>query len=203
AENASWRSEAMRLFEVGKVFLPQADQPLPREEWRLAALVTGEERKGWDWPGYSLDFFYLKGVLAAFLDHWGLGNGVSLRAEAALPALHPGRQARVRLGEREVGWIGELHPEVREDYGLPERASLLELDLETLWSLAAGVTRTYQPWARYPAVARDIAVVVPRELSHETVVRSIMRAGGELLREVRLFDLYQGEPVPAGYKSLA
>lgn len=203
AENASWRNEAMRLFEVGKVFLPQADQPLPREEWRLAALVAGEERKGWDWPGYSLDFFYLKGVLAAFLDHWGLGNGVSLRAEAALPALHPGRQARVRLGEREVGWIGELHPEVREDYGLPERASLLELDLETLWSLAAGVTRTYQPWARYPAVARDIAVVVPRELSHETVVRSIMRAGGELLREVRLFDLYQGEPVPAGYKSLA
>lgn len=203
ATNASWRGGALRLFEVGKVFLPHNGQVLPREEWRLAVLAGGEEAKGWGWPSQELDFFYLKGVLAALLDAWGLEEEASFVPGPDLPALHPGRRARVVVKEAEVGWLGELCPEVREAYELVGRICLLELNLEKVWEEAAAVSREYRPWSRYPAVARDLAVVVPEAVSHAQVRESILRHGGPLLKEVSLFDLYRGGQVPEGCKSLA
>lgn len=203
AGNAAWHSGVLRFFELGRVFLPLTGEALPAEEWRLAALVGGEEPKGWGWPAQELDFFYLKGVLSALLDSWGLSGKTAFAAGPELPALHPGRRAKVLLGEAEVGWLGELHPEVQEAYGLPQRICVFELDLERAWELAAQVVREYRPWTRYPAVARDIALLVPVAVPNAEVEKSIIRHGGELLKELRLFDLYQGNQIPQGYKSLA
>ncbi|MGB9887267.1 MAG: phenylalanine--tRNA ligase subunit beta [Moorellales bacterium] len=203
AASTSWRWEACRLFELGKVFLPREWGELPREEWRLAALVTGQEPKGWNWPERTLDFFYLKGILVALLETWGLSAAATFLPGPEWPVFHPGRRSRLLLSEQEVGWLAEIHPEVQEAFGLPQRACAFELDLEAVLALATGTQRRYQPWARYPAVTRDLALIVPEEVTQARVQEVIARQGGVLLKEVRLFDLYRGKPVPEGYKSLA
>ncbi|MCR4420629.1 MAG: phenylalanine--tRNA ligase subunit beta [Clostridia bacterium] len=203
ASNAAWGSGAFRFFELGKVFLPREPGGLPEEEWRLGALVGGEDPKEWNRPARPLDFFYLKGVLERFLAFWGLSEGLEFASGPEWAALHPGRRCRVLYGGEEMGWLAELHPGVLEDFSLPDRVCLLELTLEKIFAVAVEVRRRYRPWARYPAVARDIAVLVPEAVTHAQVRQAITRYGGDLLRGVRLFDVYRGGSVPEGYKSLA
>jgi len=118
------------------------------------------------------------------------------------PALHPGRTAKVTAGGVEIGWLGELHPQVAEAMDLRDRTYVAELDLETLFALAPE-ERVYTPLPRYPAVERDLALLVPREVAAERVVELIRKEGGPYLREVALFDVYEGKQVAEGYRSLA
>ena len=120
-----------------------------------------------------------------------------------MPALHPGRAAELVVGERVLGHFGELHPKVAEAFDLGGRAVLAgEIDLEALRG-ALPARHLYQPVPRFPAALRDLAVIVEESLPAERVAGEIRAAGGALLRDVRLFDLYRGESIPAGHKSLA
>jgi len=131
-----------------------------------------------------------------------------LRLEGAFepeqhPAFHPGRCARVSIGESVLGMMGELHPQVREAFDLPARpVCVLEFDLEALLAQVV-VTHTMQPLSRFPAVVQDIALIVDGDLPAEEVRQAILAFGGRLLRDARLFDLYRGEQIPPGKKSLA
>jgi phenylalanyl-tRNA synthetase beta chain len=198
----------VRLFEVGPVYLPRAGEKLPDEPRRLALVLTGrrtpefwQDSTQGDKSTPLLDFFDLKGVIEALVDDLHLAE-VSYRPSTAA-YLHPGKAAELVLAGSGVGSFGELHPKVAEEYGLGGRPVLAgELDLEAI--LARVPDRyLYVPVPRFPAALRDVAVIVDENLSAERIVAEIRAAGGDLLRDMRLFDLYRGGSIPAGTKSLA
>jgi phenylalanyl-tRNA synthetase beta chain len=196
----------VRLFEIGSVYLPQPGKKLPDEPRRLAVVLCGvRHREYWgDTPNETpqpLDFFDMKGILEALLADLHLADAMYRSVQT--PALHPGRAAELVVGERTLGCFGALHPKVAETFNLGGRAVLAgEFDVEALReSLPA--RHLYQPVPRFPAALRDVAVVVEESMPAERVVGEIRAAGGSLLREVRLFDLYRGDSIPAGHKSLA
>ncbi len=191
------------IFEVGKVFIPAPDAELPDEPRRLAIVMTGP-RQDRHWLASAepdLDFFDLKGVVEALLERLHVTGACYEPADH--PSFQPGRTARLRLGETEIGFLGEVHPRVREAFDLPERrVAAADLDLEALLSRVPPGWRV-EPISVYPAVLQDLAVVVAEEVPAARVRDLILEAGGFLLKEARLFDVYRGEPVPPGKKSLA
>ena len=205
AANNLRHTEGVRLFEIGRVYLPHAGEKLPDEPRRLALFLTGSRRPEFWEDGAqadgALDFFDLKGVIEALAADLHLAR-VSYRPSQAA-YLHPGRAAELVVGSKAVAHFGQMHPKTAQAYGLGERTILAgELDLEAL--LAAVPERyAYTPVPRFPAALRDIAVIVEEAIPAERIEAEIRTAGGELLRGVRLFDLYHGESIPPGTKSLA
>jgi phenylalanyl-tRNA synthetase beta chain len=199
-------TDEVRLFEVGPVYLPRPGQKLPDEPRRLALVLTGRR-----WPefwgessagaGPALDFFDLKGLMETLVGDLHL-PGIAYRPSSAA-YLHPGRAAELLIQDRPVGSFGQMHPKVAAAYDLGNRPILAgELDLEML--LAAIPSRyAYTPVPRFPAALRDIAVIVAEDVTAERIAKEIRTAGGGLLSGLRLFDLYRGESIPAGTKSLA
>jgi phenylalanyl-tRNA synthetase beta chain len=199
-------TEDLRLFEVGPVYLPRPDAKLPGEPRRLALFMCGRRLpefwgESGDGQAAQVDFFDLKGVLEALAADLHLPEPSYRPSRAAF--LHPGRAAVWVIGGQAVGSFGQMHPQVAQTYGFGERTVLAaELDLEAI--LAAVPERyKYTPIPRFPAALRDMAVIVDEDLSCEQVVAEIRTACGDLLRQVRLFDLYRGESIPPGTKSLA
>ncbi len=200
-------SDDVRLFEIGPVYLPR--ERLPDEPRRLGLVVTGRRRREF-WADSTsqlpapepLDFFDLKGTLEALVEALHLPNVAFEPADATF--LHPGRAATLRLSpEKSAGVVGQLHPSVAEFYGLGNRPVLLaELDVDVLQK-AVPARYTYSPVPRFPAALRDIAVVVEEIMPAERVAAELRAAGGNLLRDIRLFDLYRGDSIPPGTKSLA
>jgi phenylalanyl-tRNA synthetase beta chain len=193
----------LALFEIGPVFLPVQGEALPEERPRLGLALTGARAPaGWQ-PGdrEPMDFFDLKGILEALASGLHLPPG-TYRA-AGHPAFHPGRCAEWVIGDRSLGWLGEIHPMVRSRYDLPPTPlAAAELDLRAILDLRPA-QRTVATVPTFPPVLEDLALIVDDELPAERVEAAIRRAAGDLLGDVRLFDLYRGAPIPAGKKSLA
>jgi phenylalanyl-tRNA synthetase beta chain len=199
-------TDDVRLFELGAVYLPRPGAKLPDEPGRLALALTGRRipdfwADGQAAPKAELDFFDLKGIVEALAHDLHLPD-VSFRT-SAVPYLHPGRAAELVLGDKPAGSFGQLHPQTAETYGLGGRTVLAgELNLEAI--LAAMPERfTWTPVPRFPPALRDIAVIVAEDVTAESVEQAMRAAGADLLRGIRLFDLYRGESIPAGTKSLA
>jgi phenylalanyl-tRNA synthetase beta chain len=201
-------TEDVRLFELGPVYLPHQGEKLPDEPRRLALVLTGKRRQefwadsGAGDPGnVALDFFDLKGVVEALVEDLHLTEVQYL--ECTVPYLHAGRAAALHAGKLLIGQFGQVHPKVVEAFGMGQRTILAgELDVEALQA-SLPPRFTYAPVPRFPPALRDIALVVPETMTAERVVQEIRAAGGELLRQVRLFDLYRGDSIPQGTKSLA
>jgi phenylalanyl-tRNA synthetase beta chain len=195
--------DRVAIFEIGAVYLPVEGQTLPDEPLRLGMVMTGP-REARSWLGGQdsapMSFYDLKGVVETLLARLGLKGTFE---QSDHPAFHPGRCAQLRLGGGVVGMMGELHPGVREAFDLPAQpVCALEFDLEALLT-RLGVARTMQPISRFPAVVQDVALIVDEDLPAQKVQEAIVEAGGSLLRRVELFDLYRGEQIPSGKKSLA
>lgn len=201
--NFSYQEINQLFFEIGAVFLPRRlplDE-LPQEANRLALAATGQSSDpNWRMPASPADFYLLKGALEALCVRLRIKTLEFCASE--LPFTHPSRSAVIRVGGTEVGFIGQLHPFVAETWDFRQAVTICELDLDALIS-AADLVPQVLPLFRYPAVWRDIAVVVPREIAASEVKRCIREAGGALLDRVTLFDLYEGEQVPPGKRSLA
>lgn len=195
-------TDDVRLFELGFTYVPKS--PLPEEPRRLAIVMTGHRGDEF-WEGGKekspLDFFDLKGIIESLMQDLHVGSTTYQAAKAA--HLHPGQSATLTVGGKPIGDFGVLHPKVAQSFGLGERTVLVaELDVEALQA-STPPRFSYTPVARFPAALRDIAVVVDEAMSAERVEAEMRAAGGELLRGVRLFDLYRGNQIPAGTKSLA
>jgi phenylalanyl-tRNA synthetase beta chain len=199
-------NDSVSLFELGFVYLPNGNE-LPEEPRRLAVVMSGRRSTAsWDDPqGVKLaafDFFDLKGVLESFF------AGLNLSAVAFAPVktvshLHPGKAAEVSLYGKAVGSFGELHPKVAKAFALPEKGMFVaELDAEAILA-AVPEKYPYKPFNTLPAAKRDLAVIVAEELPAEKVLNEVRAAGGDLLTDATLFDVYRGESIPAGTKSLA
>jgi len=200
--NTRRRQENLRLFEVGKVYV--ADRlpltSLPDERWTLGIVLYGAAlSQSWGEPPRDADFFDLKGVLENLLDE--LGADVDWE-KAEAPYLHPGRTAAIVAQGERIGYIGELHPTVAKNYELKKRTYACEIDLEPLFARQAPTVQ-YKSLPKYPSVDRDLALLAPKEVSAAHVVALIEQNGGEHLRTVSLFDVYEGEQIPEGMRSLA
>jgi phenylalanyl-tRNA synthetase beta chain len=197
--NRARNAPEVALFESGRVYLrePLTDDPPP--EWPGARPAPAVEPACLGAVALGTGFLELKGALEALAGH--LGVTVAFRPADA-PFLHPGRAAAVSLGGREAAWIGEIHPAVLADWDL-EQAAAFELGMASLIAAASSGHEQYEDLISYPAVVQDIAVVVPEEVAAEQVRQRVTGSGGDLLRAAEVFDLYRGEQVGEGRKSLA
>jgi phenylalanyl-tRNA synthetase beta chain len=196
-------TERVALFEIGRVYLPRRDQELPDEPQRLAIAMTGpREPRSWlTGEVRYVGFYDLKGVVETLLERLAVSD------VSVLPAQHPsfraGGAATLMVEAREIGALGEVHPQVRREFDLPEQpVLLLELELDELLARVP-LAHHLQPVPRFPAISQDMALVVDEDVSAQQVAELIRRAGGALLVGVTLFDVYRGEPIPSGKKSLA
>jgi phenylalanyl-tRNA synthetase beta chain len=193
----------LALFEIGPVFLGSEEGPLPEERPRLVVVLTGpRELPAWQGADTTpMDFYDLKGLLDQLLAGLHIANAQYEPVE--YPSFHPGKSARLLLGEHQAGVSGELHPLVSEHYELPEMPVwVADLDLKVLLGAIPGLFAV-QPVSAFPPVLEDLAVIVDEALPGERVVQVIWQAGGKTLSDLRLFDVYRGEQIGAGKKSLA
>ncbi len=199
-------TERVAIFEAGKVFLPVEGEPLPDEPLRLGVVLTGPRtRPTWlrDAEPEPMDFYDLKGIVE------GMAAALHLPEVRCTPAPHstfrPGRTALLEVAGAPVGTFGEVHPLVCGAYGIPEDRVVLagEFDLEAIQAHMAGERFQVVPVPRYEAIYQDIAVIVDADVPAADLHAEIVQAGAPLLRRARLFDVYTGEQIPEGKKSLA
>lgn len=194
----------LRLFETGRVFLSNGADALPEERLHVIVVLAGVwEPKTWRSDARAADFYVVKGLLAGLLE--ALGVEWSL-VEGGPPFLHPGRAAEVLIGTRDAGYLGELHPLVARDFGLGELErppALFEVDLGLVLKAAVKQERRYEDLITYPPVLQDIAVIVDEAVEARTVLDAVQAAGEPELSFAHVFDLYRGEQVGEGRKSLA
>ncbi|MGH2786024.1 MAG: phenylalanine--tRNA ligase subunit beta [Actinomycetota bacterium] len=199
AKNVARRNTSVSLFEIGNTFMP-SDAVLPIERLQVAWLQTGNVPTGWHRPHRNYDFFDAKGVLERLAGGLGV-EGVSVEAAERQP-MHPGRTARVLLRGEEIGIVAELSPRAARAFDLASRVAVAEIRLEPL--LAAARTAAPGDLPRFPAVSRDLALLVPGTRPAAEVEAAIRRAGGALLERVEVFDVYPGEEIgQPGKMSLA
>ena len=199
--NRNHRVENIQLFEMSKVFVPNENSELPNEPERVAGIIGGNIGAGVHGDPYrAADFFDIKGVVEGLLDTCGISDFTL--ALTRHPLFHPGRNASVEVTRQSLGIFGEIHPEVQQNYDLEYKAYLLEFDFDILAD-AADLTRRVEPISIYPSVNRDIAIVLDAEIPANRPVELIRSIGGDLVKSVRLFDLYIGDQVPDDKKSLA
>ena len=200
--NANRQILDLKIFELGRVFHPRPGQELPDEVEVLSALICGQRaEESWGHPKAEVDFFDLKGAVETLLARLGV-DGVQIIREEKEPFLHPGAACRLEAGGEYLGWMGEIHPEVREAYELKQKVFVCELDFRA----AAGrmrLKKTFRPLARFPAVHRDLALIVDEAVSAGAILTEIREANTGLVAEVKIFDLYRGNPIPNGKKSIA
>ncbi|KGK86892.1 phenylalanyl-tRNA synthetase subunit beta [Desulfosporosinus sp. HMP52] len=201
ARNVARRNTDVSIFEIGNTYWGD-EQPLkklPREELRVAAVAVGKSDRHWFNQSSSYDFYYLKGIMEAVAQEFGLKLEYRLAENQSL--LHPGRSADIYLQNECIGFLGEIHPSLEKEWGL-ERAVLFELEMEPLFKKIRQTVRAHSI-PRFPAIQRDLAVVVAAETSAEAVMSKIRKLGGNLLQHVEIFDVYTGKPIAEGHKSLA
>ncbi len=201
-DNFNHREMDQLLFEIGAVYLPQRLplQELPRERLRLSLGATGQlPPPNWHTAPRPAGFFEVKGAIESLLGRLGI-EADYLPAER--PYLHPARAASIVIAGEEAGFLGELRQQVAKGWDYPQPAIIAELDLELILERARMIPRV-TPLPRFPAGLRDIAVVAPRSLSAARAERSIYEAGGGLVEQVVLFDLYEGAQIPEGKRNLA
>jgi phenylalanyl-tRNA synthetase beta chain len=197
------RMNDVAVFEIGKVFLSESEKlvDLPTEKERVSGVVTGNWR-GDDWHHEALkvDFYAVKGILEGLFNLLGLSDRVSfVRTERK--GMHPGRTADVLLDNQLIGYVGQIHPIVQKELDLND-TYVFEVDLTTLLTVDMPALQ-YAAIPRFPAMTRDIALVVDTDVSAGSVTEVIRSSGGKLLKDIRLFDLYTGERMEEGKKSLA
>ncbi|MCR4440718.1 MAG: phenylalanine--tRNA ligase subunit beta [Peptococcaceae bacterium] len=202
--NIAKRNHNIAVYELGKIYQQDGfpeHSPLPLEKWVLGGAATGAEEKSWAYPGRFYDFYYLKGVVENLLSGLGINNR-EFKSDSGRPFLHPGRAARVLVNGKNAGWLGELHPLVLENYELEQETVAFMLDMDILTQEAQEKVQ-YTPLPRYPAVTRDLAVIVPEGVEAAAVERIIKETGQPSLKQVKLFDVYKGKQIEKGFKSLA
>ena len=196
--NRNHQIDTIALFEIGGVFVHDGKEKEPE---RVTGVLAGQIGEGvYSDPYRHPDFFDIKGLVEGMLEVCGVVDWTLQKTDAL--TFHPGRNAEVLLGNRRIGVFGEVHPEVLENYDLPYKAYLFEFDLEGLAD-AATFAKRFEPISIYPKVARDLAIVVDKETLSDMPTELIYTTGGDSVDSVRLFDVYEGEQVPEGKKSLA
>jgi phenylalanyl-tRNA synthetase beta chain len=189
------------IFEIGRVFAARGSGQQPDEIFMVAAAAMGNvTAHHWDTPETAVDFFYLKGIVESLLNKL-LCRDIAFR-KGSHPALSENATAEIWVGDKACGSIGELRKTVLQCFDIEQPAFLFELDLDSLRPFT-GALRSHEPIPKFPPSRRDLAVIVADHVQAEDLITLVRNAGGDLVRDVTLFDLYRGSQVPAGMKSIA
>ncbi|GAB3060707.1 phenylalanine--tRNA ligase subunit beta [Salinicoccus sesuvii] len=199
--NKNRQQKDIQFYEIGRIFKSNGHGALPEEREMLAGILTGEMNRT-DWLGTKVpaDFFAAKGVVESVLEKLGLTGNVRYERSARFDALHPGRSADVLLNNERIGFIGELHPKFAQQNDL-DRTAVFEVDLNRLLSVKQG-NIIYDQLSKYPSITRDIALVVDDTMAADTLVRTVEAAAKKYLVDVFVFDVYEGDNMEAGKKSI-
>lgn len=191
--NYNRRNQNVRLYELGNIYLPKQTPvtELPEERMQFTLGMYGEG-----------DFYTMKGVVEEFLDKLGMNRERIYDPNGEKPFLHPGRQAKILYDGEEIGYLGEAHPTVAANYDIKERVYVAVLDMPAIVEQAS-FDRKYQGIAKFPAVTRDLSMVMPKEILAGEVEKVFAEKGGQYLEGYALFDIYEGAQIKKGYKSLA
>lgn len=193
ATNYNRRNKDVRLYEIANIYIPKAlpltELPDERTQFTLGMFGAG-------------DFFDLKGIVEEFLEKVGLKGLETYDPASKKPFLHPGRQANIIYDGTVIGYLGEVHPEVSETYGIGERVYIANIDMPEIVA-RANFDLKYKGIAKYPAVTRDISMVMEKSIMVGQVEEVIRKCGGKLLEECKLFDVYEGSQIKEGFKSVA
>ena len=193
ATNYNRRNKNVRLYEMGNIYLPKSLPltELPDERMQFTLGMYGDG-----------DFFSMKGIVEEFLDKIGMHLKETYDPNAGKSFLHPGRQANIIYDGTVIGYLGEVHPTVAATYGIGERAYVAVLDMPSIVPMAT-FDRKYEGIAKFPAVTRDISMVVPKNVLVGQIEEVIAVRGGQILENYELFDIYEGSQIKGGYKSVA
>ena len=191
--NFNRRIPAAKLFEAGNVYLPH-DIPITELPDEKMMLTLGSYNSG--------DFYHTKGDVESILKQIGMKDEFEYVPDPAITYLHPGKSARILYHKKEIGLLGEVHPTVAERYSIGKRAYIAVLDLSVITGMAKFEPK-YKPLAKFPATLRDLSFVVPESVLAGEISATIKRAAGRTLESCSLFDLYQGDQIEKGYKSMA
>ena len=193
ATNYNRRNKNVRLYELANIYLPKSlpltELPDERTQFTLGFYGDG-------------DFFDLKGVVEEFLEKAGIKGLLTYEPKADKNFLHPGRQAKILYNNEVIGYLGEVHPEVLGGYGIGERTYVAVLDMPQIVE-KANFDIKYTGIAKYPAMSRDISMVMDKEILAGQVEEVIRKNGGQYLEHFELFDIYEGAQIAAGKKSMA
>jgi phenylalanyl-tRNA synthetase beta chain len=195
--NRKHEDDSIRIFELGKIYLPRQND-LPDEPEILCALLSGSRQSSsWHKGDNPVDFYDAKGTAESLLNHLVTNLDFDKSSDASL---HPNKQAAILIDGNKVGIVGELHPRVREAFDICEPTYLIEFNVSTLLPCTTG-HKMFRPIPRFPAVVRDIALIADRGISHRNIQSSIEDT--DLVTKVTVFDVYSGGQIPVGKKSLA
>ncbi|MDE7184351.1 MAG: phenylalanine--tRNA ligase subunit beta, partial [Lachnospiraceae bacterium] len=193
ALNYNRRNKNVRLYELGNIYIPRSlpvtDYPDERMQFTLGMYGEG-------------DFFTMKGVVEEFFESIGMTKKITYDPNADKTFLHPGRQALIQYKDVTIGYLGEVHPEVTDNYGIDIKVYVAVLDMPEILPFAS-FDRKYEGIAKYPAVSRDISMVVPKNVLVGDIEKVIEQRGGKILEAYQLFDIYEGSQIKSGYKSVA
>jgi len=189
--NYSRNNEEARLFEIGKVYIPNEDSTmLPEERNILTIGMYG-----------NVDYLDLKGVVENVIDSLGMKN-ISFKRESENPTYHPGKTSNLYVKRELIGVVGEIHPSVLDNYEVEQRCYIAELNLDILYKYA-DLNKKYSALPKFPAVTRDIALIVDEEVLVQDIEDVIVKQGGNILESTKLFDVYKGKQIAEGKKSIA
>jgi len=199
--NVNHRNPNVRIYEMGTTFISKESHlsQLPIENWEIAGLLTGILPKGWQTSNVKIDFHYVKGILEDLFQRIGLSDVVYVPEK--ITGFHPGRTANITVQGEKIGHLGQIHPEIANRYDL-EETYLFELDLSKMME-QADTEIHYKPLPKYPAIQRDLAVVVSKDLQAEQLMKTIYESAGDLLESLKLFDVYTSEQLGKDKKSIA
>ncbi|MCT4544591.1 MAG: phenylalanine--tRNA ligase subunit beta [Vallitalea sp.] len=190
--NYNRRNESANLYELSYVYLPSNDEnELPDERMQLTIGMYG-----------NVDFYDIKGVVETLFERLGIYEGYEYNPKASINYLHPGRQAKIIMDTKELGIIGEVHPDVADNYDIETRVYLAVIDMPILVK-KTNLERSYEVLGKYPSVNRDLALLAKEDVLVGQIQDIIKQRGGKILKGIELFDVYTGSQIEEGYKSLA
>ncbi|MGM0124171.1 phenylalanine-tRNA ligase beta subunit [Enterococcus sp. AZ194] len=204
AYNVARKNSNISFYEIGNVFYQDKDgkKNLPLEEKHLGLALTGlKEVKNWHQQNQKVDFYTLKGMLETLFEQLSVVDMIAYQPVSNMADLHPGRSAEIYLGEEKIGFVGQVHPAVAKAYDIPE-TYVAELNLHGLLTTEKNGF-VYKSVSKFPAVSRDIALLVSEKVNNHELSETITQSAGKYLTSIQLFDVYQGDSIEAGYKSMA
>ncbi len=200
--NLNRQEHDVRLFEAGKIFIPSGRGSLPVEITKLAAAATGR-RQPELWDKEEFDFYDFKILLDRGFGALSISESVNFLRATEIGFLHPGKSASVFIGEEDCGFVGELHPDLLDKLEISKRLFVMEIDLDKITGKYGETRKAFSPLPRFPAVRRDIALIVDEEIPAGSILEEIGRIDTKLIEDAEVFDVFTGSPVEKGKKSVA
>ncbi|MGB2691556.1 MAG: phenylalanine--tRNA ligase subunit beta [Thermodesulfobacteriota bacterium] len=202
ALNLNHQEQDLRLFEIGKVYLPKENSELPNEVRKIAATATGTRMPEF-WGKKEFDFFDFKSILQKGFQILNIWNDVEFQDAQEIEFLHPGKSVRLFLDGKEFGYLGELHPDLSEKLEISKKLYVLEIDLDQTAAISKEQRKSFKPLPKFPSVRRDIALIVDEAIPVGGILDEIDKVGSSLIEDAAIFDVYTGEHVEEGKKSVA